>query len=367
MSAQEPSIPPKAQELFQKAEQAFQSRNYAYARLLYRSVLQESPDCHPARQKLHKAVMMAQPPRGGITACTAIARACFPMAVALLKEKKSDWFGALSSWEQCLMLAPYWLPAHRGYARCIEHLGWAEAAVDEYQLIRELAPDDARALWKLAGLYAAAQRRREAREMYEAILKIHPDDAKAPGELRRLSAMETLEKGAWQDAGGYRGKLRDEQDAQRLERGKRFEALQPRQEGPAADSLEEKRSQVEQYPTNLALRFELGEMYLEAGMLDEAIGQFQLSVKLPAKRVESQRHLAGCFRKKRLFDLALDQLRAAAEGMREMTDLKKEVLYMLAGVYEDMGRAEDALREYQKIYGADITYKDVAKKVERRT
>jgi tetratricopeptide (TPR) repeat protein len=124
-------------------------------------------------------------------------------------------------------------------------------------------------------------------------------------------------------------------------------------------------ARVEQYPTNLLLRYELGCLYMESNMVDQAITEFQLSVKTPSKRVQSLNCLGSCFKQKKMFDLAIEQFTAALENMREMTPAKKELVYNLASTYEAMGHIEKAVAEFKKIYTVDIAYRDVAVKIEK--
>ena len=57
------------------------------------------------------------------------------------------------------------------------------------------------------------------------------------------------------------------------------------------------------------------------------------------------------------------QLEIAKKEAKVMTDAKKEIIYELATAYEKMGDAEKAFNEFKEIYSADISYKDVSKKI----
>ena len=46
-----------------------------------------------------------------------------------------------------------------------------------------------------------------------------------------------------------------------------------------------------------------------------------------------------------------------------MNDLKKEIIYALGDTFEKMGKAKEAVDEYNIIYMADSGYRDVAKKI----
>ncbi|MDP8263377.1 MAG: hypothetical protein P9M13_08745 [Candidatus Ancaeobacter aquaticus] len=123
--------------------------------------------------------------------------------------------------------------------------------------------------------------------------------------------------------------------------------------------------QVEQFPTNLNLRFDLGSLYMKTGMIDKAITEFQLAVKNPNKTIQTLNNLGVCFTSKKMFDLAIEQYSTAIESLTEMTPLKKDIIYNLAATYEEMGKIPEALNEYKKIYTIDISFKDVAEKIEK--
>ena len=63
------------------------------------------------------------------------------------------------------------------------------------------------------------------------------------------------------------------------------------------------------------------------------------------------------------YDLAVDQLKTAKKEAKIMNDAKKEIIYELATAYELMGKSEPAFEEYKEIYSSDISYKDVANKI----
>jgi tetratricopeptide (TPR) repeat protein len=66
-----------------------------------------------------------------------------------------------------------------------------------------------------------------------------------------------------------------------------------------------------------------------------------------------------------MLDFAVKQFQSAASEMVGFDDLKKEVVYNLGIVLEQMGKKPAALEEFKKIYEIDYQYKDVAERVER--
>jgi tetratricopeptide (TPR) repeat protein len=125
------------------------------------------------------------------------------------------------------------------------------------------------------------------------------------------------------------------------------------------------RERVKLYPTDLNLRFKLGDLLFKAGDVDAAIGEFQQTVRDPKFRSESQLRLGRAFKAKGQNELALRQLEQALEGQSGMSDRVKEILYERGDVLETMGRPEEARKEFGRIYEADIKYRDVGERLRK--
>ncbi|NRA95735.1 MAG: tetratricopeptide repeat protein [Planctomycetes bacterium] len=126
----------------------------------------------------------------------------------------------------------------------------------------------------------------------------------------------------------------------------------------------EGRRRVAAHPTDMSLRFRLGSSLLKADDLDEAIEQFQQAVKDPKHRVPALHLLGRAFANKGILDLAVRQLREAADKIGGMTDQRKEVLYDLAQIHERAEATDLALGIYKEIYEADISYRDVGQRIQ---
>ena len=127
--------------------------------------------------------------------------------------------------------------------------------------------------------------------------------------------------------------------------------------------LENAKQMVERYPNDFNYRYELGMLLFDDGNLDEAIMQFQISQRSPKVRLQSLLGLGRAFTQGKKYDLAVDQLETAKKESKIMNESKKEIIYELGTAYELMGKAEQAFNEYKEIYSADISYRDVAKKI----
>lgn len=127
--------------------------------------------------------------------------------------------------------------------------------------------------------------------------------------------------------------------------------------------LQNTKAMVERYPNDFNYRFILGQLLFEDGLLDDAIMQFQISQRNPKVRLQSLLYLGRAFTMGKKYDLAVDQLKTAKKEAKIMNDAKKEIIYELATAYELMGKSEPAFEEYKEIYSSDISYKDVANKI----
>jgi tetratricopeptide (TPR) repeat protein len=136
----------------------------------------------------------------------------------------------------------------------------------------------------------------------------------------------------------------------------------------AADKLNyqvtECQQRVEKYPTDLAIRFEMGQLYFQAGKITEAIQELQKAQQNPHKRLSAMNYLAQCYAKRKMYDLAARTLQNAIKEKPVFDDEKKDFVYNLGCVLENMGKKEEAVEQFKLIYEMDIGYKDVAAKVD---
>lgn len=132
----------------------------------------------------------------------------------------------------------------------------------------------------------------------------------------------------------------------------------------SSSMIEESKRRVERNPTDLVLRFELGERLLEAGNIQDAIPELQRAKQNPSVRLKAMSMLGRCFVQKNMFDMAAGQFQSAVSEMTAMDTVKKDTLYELALVYEKMGKKDDYLRCLKEIIEVDYGYKDAAQRVE---
>ena len=129
-------------------------------------------------------------------------------------------------------------------------------------------------------------------------------------------------------------------------------------------AIAEARKRSERNPTDLQLRFELGERLVEAGRAREALPELQRARQNPNARLKSMNLLGRCYHELGMLDLAAKQLEEAASEISTMDAIRKEIVYNLGLVYEKMGETEKSIGAMKQIYEAEYGYRDVAARVE---
>jgi len=125
-----------------------------------------------------------------------------------------------------------------------------------------------------------------------------------------------------------------------------------------AYQLDECQKRAERYPTDLQIRFELGELYFLAGKTSEAIQEFQKAQSNPARRLQSMGYLGQCFARRGMNDLAARTLQNAIKEKPVFDNEKKELIYQLGCVLEKMGKTEEANEIYERAIQAKVMQED---------
>jgi tetratricopeptide (TPR) repeat protein len=128
--------------------------------------------------------------------------------------------------------------------------------------------------------------------------------------------------------------------------------------------IAESQERVKRNPTDLQLRFELGENFFNAGRFREALPELQRARQNPHARLKAMNVLGCCYGELGMLDLAMKQLEEASQEISSMDQMKKEIVYNLGLICERMGDVERGLACMKQIYEVDYGYRDVARRVE---
>jgi pilus assembly protein FimV len=111
--------------------------------------------------------------------------------------------------------------------------------------------------------------------------------------------------------------------------------------------------------------YNLGIAYKEMGLIDEAIGEFQLASKDPKRAVECASMLGLCFLEKGMPQLAIKWYR---KGL-EMPEISEEehigLLYDIGSAYVEVGDTDNAQKAFMEVYGMNSNYRDVVSRIKQ--
>jgi tetratricopeptide (TPR) repeat protein len=110
-------------------------------------------------------------------------------------------------------------------------------------------------------------------------------------------------------------------------------------------------------------RYNLGIAYKEMGLVDEAIAEFQLAAKDPARLLECASMLGICFLEKGMPKLAVKWFEKGLQAPGRSEEEYQGLRYDLACAYENDGEAERARELFAELFGHDAQFRDVAERL----
>jgi tetratricopeptide (TPR) repeat protein len=99
------------------------------------------------------------------------------------------------------------------------------------------------------------------------------------------------------------------------------------------------------------------------GLIDEAIAQFQKALRGDNHKVRAYEALGQCFVEKEQYPIAAALLKRATELPGTDDQQLVGVLYLLGFATGHLGRADEALSYYLRVFAVDIEFRDVAARV----
>lgn len=350
-----------------KAVAALELRNFDYAISLLQGILKEEPEFLVGRQLLRRAEVAKQ--KGGRRALFRISTSAISIMKAQRELKKNP-RRAAEMIEKVLEEEPYNRQANLVLKQAALVAGWPEVAVFALETLLEEKARDTKILHELGRLYHELGESGHEVDVYNRITEIDPIDVEADRLGKDAAARASMKTGGWSTAETYRDVIRDGPAAAAFEQANRLvpaaKSLEPHAEKTGTrDRIEDARERAERNPTDLQIRFELGEHLLQAGRFREALPELQRARQHPHVRLKAMNLLGCCYRELGMLDLAAQQLEEAAGEIRPMDEMKKEIVYNLGLVYELTGQGDKSIAAMKQIYQADYGYRDVAARVEK--
>lgn len=447
--------------IYQKADEAFQKKNYDYAVELYRQLLTTNPNHAKARQALRITAIKRLQEKGAFppSKMTVILKGGPYRAKMTVINPAKDFLKYQECCEDYLLIDPLNVEVRLKLAAALRGAAHLDGALAELEGLFDQNRDNAAVAKALGELYLERGMSAKAQETLQLATKLAPDDHDVLRMLKQAMALKTMDAG-WAEAKSSRDVIKDVEKAAELEKDhrlittdadiqatidklmaevnaapddpaivkqlkkiadlerkrKRFDAaeaalrhamrldkadatlkmkigdlkfdrfdakiaeVQAKLKANPSDSaaqaelnkllreklraqIEEYRERVKEHPTDLGIRFMLGTFLYKGGLFDEAIVEFQQTVKDPKRQMDSQNYLGSCFMHKKFYDMAAQQFEQALTRV-VTSEQEKAIRYNLIDAYWQMGELNKAIAECKKILSVDMTYKDVAKKLE---
>jgi tetratricopeptide (TPR) repeat protein len=116
-------------------------------------------------------------------------------------------------------------------------------------------------------------------------------------------------------------------------------------------------------PEDFDTHYNLGIAYREMGLLDDAIGEFQLASKDPRFFVDCCAMLGVCFLEKGMPELSVKWYRRALEAPELADEIRWGLLYDLGNAHLALGDRSAAYSAFVEVYGANSQYRDIVAKL----
>src|SRR5438093_410614 len=340
--------------LWLKAMAAIELRNFGYAISLLQGILKQEPQFLTGRQLLRRAEVAKQ--KAGKKSFFNISTAPIAVMNAQREIKKAPQH-AVEMIEKVLEGEPYNRQANLALKEAAVAAGWLE--IGELEAQQQAKPQNADLARRLGALCEQKDDIESAIKWYQRAVEL--TGSSDAGLIRKLSNLKM--RGAERDIAAHEEFLagHTKKDAAHA---KRSEELQAAKKKRAGILIEEVKKRLERNPTDLQLRFELGEHFVNAQRFREAVPELQRARQNPNARLKAMNLLGVSYCELGMLDLAMNQFEDAAREIVTMDPMKKEIVYNLETVYEKMGEREKSLNCMKQIYEADYSYRDVAERVE---
>jgi len=242
----------------------------------------------------------------------------------------------------------------------------------------------------LADALMRTEQMEKSRAVYQRVLDLSPDDIRAQAALESFAASEAAQAakkaarraqsasptpvhGQSMNGGGASGAdFVNLGDWLREDEGPKDTRMVVPEHEPTGDEEADFQDMLRKFKQGIAqnvdeedhqAHYDLGVAFKEMSLLDEAIAEFQKALRSPVNRAPTYEALGQCFIEKEQFAMAYTVLNRGLNEQNMSDDQLVGVLYLLGQCAEAMGKGEEALTFYQRVFVVDITFRDVADRI----
>ena len=116
-------------------------------------------------------------------------------------------------------------------------------------------------------------------------------------------------------------------------------------------------------PSDVTAHYDLGTAYMEMGLLDEAIGEFQLVLRGASDHLATYEMLGQTFLQKQEPEAALQSLTRGLDAPFDVEEERVGIYYYLGLAHETIGDNDMALEFYDRVFAIDINFADVTERL----
>ena len=109
--------------------------------------------------------------------------------------------------------------------------------------------------------------------------------------------------------------------------------------------------------------YDLGTAYMEMGLLDEAISEFQMVLRGTSEHLPTYEMLGQTFLQKAEPEAALRSLKRGLDAPCEVEEERVGIYYYIGLAHETMGDKDTALDFYDRVFALDINFADVTERL----
>ena len=158
-------------------------------------------------------------------------------------------------------------------------------------------------------------------------------------------------------------------EAHKVEKSTRF--VVPYEE-PTGDDQADFEKMLEQFKKKVSenietsdvdAHYDLGTAYLEMGLLDEAIGEFQMVLRGTSDHLATYEVLGQTFLQKQEPEASLQTLTRGLDAPCEVEEERVGIYYYIGMAHETIGDKDAALEFYDRVFALDINFADVTERL----
>jgi tetratricopeptide (TPR) repeat protein len=259
-------LDPRLQKQIAAAEQQLKT-NPQYALEILSGILSRNLGCVEVRRLLRKAQKTIIGTRKGLF--DGITTALSAGGIAKAVEK--DPIAAINDAELKLAKSPADVNANKTIAAAALKLEFPELAAFAYEELTQIEPKQVQHYVDLANTWINGGEYDLALAAADAGLRLFPGNGDLQECVRKASVSKTMKKGNWEDKGDFQSKLKDKDEALRLEQA----ARKVTDAGTALEQAAALAEKIQAQPDHLDLYRDIVRQFISAGDLDSAIAWLQ--------------------------------------------------------------------------------------------